>query len=213
MMLWLDETYCFFNSTLFKGELPQVFFTINADRKAIFHFVPPYTMEVCAKMDEVSSITEVLDDLLHSMIHIANHRSGLPDYTANQYHNAHFCSAALSLGFYVVKSKGRGWAITFSNREAAKDQVYVKPSVAANKKLRSAISQIKLNSRNLEDLKGLIHEKLSTKNTREYLLRYVCRCEPPYNAVRTGRKPDGDHPLNATCNDCGACFQPERKNS
>lgn len=205
-MEWLSETYNTFNAELFEGKLPKVAFEMNVARKAIFHYSPPSKIEIGADMAKATAAT-VADDLLHAMVHIKNHKEGVPDHTSNQYHNQHFSSAALSIGLYVCVLKNRGWALTVSREaDARRCERVLAPAEKTNQRLRGVIETAAIPTGKLNALRRSVAQRLAAKPKRHFALKYVCLCKPPFNNVRSGRRPDGDHPLDITCNICNAKF-------
>lgn len=108
-MDWVQEVYSGLNRSLFGGSLPKVGFEVNTSRKTIFHFDPPATVEVGTGM-AMASMSDMLDDLVHSMVHMHNYQLGVPDHVGNQYHNQHFmeaCSASASTFASIRAGAGR----------------------------------------------------------------------------------------------------------
>lgn len=58
------------------------------------------------------SAADVVETLLHEAAHAMNFSRGIKDYSANQYHNRHFASAAEELGLTVAQVPHYGFAAT-----------------------------------------------------------------------------------------------------
>jgi len=197
------------NKGLFNGELnDEIEFTPNLSRKGIFHYTGDDTIEIGASFINASK-TEVLDDLLHVMIHVYHAKQGVPDFTQNQYHNRYFCEKALRLGLIVVASSARGWGITFSDANHSEvvqaDKVRF-PETSAVKLRRKIYREISWSQQEFQNFQRALRRSYESKPHKEYQLKYVCQsCEPPV-IIRSGRRPDGQKPLNVTCNDCDTKF-------
>jgi hypothetical protein len=215
-MQWLTEVYDGLNEKLFESALPPVTFELNVTRKAIFHYVNPTTLdpvesaglEVGADMATASQAA-IIDDLIHCMIHIRNHQQGVPDHTIpNQYHNRHFMSLALQVGMTLAQHPNRGWALTFSTPpNGSRKLKLVHPQPAVRLRLQRVLAKIDLPKKELSGFRAQIRTRLTGKQSKEYLLKYTCQCAAPYNTIRSGRRPDGDHPLDITCNVCRGKFK------
>jgi hypothetical protein len=208
-MDWLVRLYTGFNKDLFAGECPSPSFNINRSRKAILHFQPPAVLEV-GRMATTATMEGVVDDLLHSLVHIYNHIEGVLDHTThNQYHNQSFADRATSIGLYVAKHKSRGWSLTFVDEKkarAASGTVLI-PDNESKGKLAKVILGLQPSDDDLERLKEQVRTVVAGRTAKQYSYKYVCRCASPHNAVRTGRGPESDHALDATCNRCKAQFR------
>ena len=58
------------------------------------------------------SVDDVLETLLHEMVHYKNHIDGVKDVTGAQWHNKKFKEMAEQFGLVVSKFPGRGYALT-----------------------------------------------------------------------------------------------------
>lgn len=57
-------------------------------------------------------VEEVMETLLHEMVHLYNRMRQVRDVSGNQYHNDHFREAAEKHGLAVERSESHGWAHT-----------------------------------------------------------------------------------------------------
>lgn len=118
----------------------------------------------------------------------------------------------LGFGFYVCQHKSRGWALTYSSEADTKTCKGVKaPHPKDNAKLRAALASIKIPRQFFRDLQRGVAKAMSNKSSKQYQLKYTCHCPAPYNTIRSGRRPNGAHPLDITCNLCGQKFVVARK--
>lgn len=207
MQVFFSEIYDAFNKGLFQRRLASVDFEPNLTRKAIVEFVVPNKLEVGVGVITASN-RAVLDETLHGMIHVWNHNRGISDHTSNQYHNTAFKESALEVGMFVGLHKTRGYALTFSHKkDAEKCSRWIAPTEQAGQALSSLMLTLLNNHReDLSSVRAHIADLRANRQPKVYLLKYVCKCVPPNNSIRSGRRPDGDHPLDITCNVCGAKF-------
>jgi hypothetical protein len=203
----LNKAYVALNKCLFKNKLRAVKFTVKSSERYVLHLRLPDIVEIGGGFSE-ASITDILDSLLHIMVHLENHRLDVVDYTHNQYHRREFCDRALQFGLIVVWHKTRGWGITHSDasnphvKAATKVRFPTEESVRA---LKSAYESIMPVYADINKIRAELNLKLRHKSTKVFQLKYVCVCCPPV-IIRSGRRPDGPNPLNASCNICGEKF-------
>lgn len=203
----IKRAYDIFNKRLFGGVLPPAEFPLNVRRKLVLEFVPPNRIEVGAHMAEASPV-EVLDGLLHCMVHVANHVDSVVDHNQNQYHNANFMSKALSVGLYVGLQSTRGWAVAGSN-VPENIQRFRMPESDDKDRREAAYKEVGLTEKHLTAFRSQIRSSLKQPK-RLYQIKYICNCDPPFNSIRTGRRPDGNRPLDITCNHCNSKFKPSK---
>ena len=204
----LSRAYKSLNNCLFDGELNEVDFISNLSRRCIFYFASPNTLEIGFLFAKASK-QEVIDDLVHVMIHVYHHMNHIDDYTPNQYHNRYFCEKALSLGLIVSCHRTRGWSLTYSDPNhkdlIGKEKVRL-PNDECSKKLSVCLKQIFWSQPEFANFKAKLRKRLEEKPQKEYQLKYICvSCKPPV-IIRSGRRPDGQHPLDVTCNLCKTKF-------
>ena len=201
----LNEAFSALNKCFFQNEMP-VNFILNPSEKYVFHLRFPDVIEIGGGFAE-SSITEILDELLHIMVHLDNYRLGIVDYTSNQYHRREFCEKALTVGLTVVWHKTRGWGLVFSNP----DHPQIKSSEKIRQPTASSVEALKKSYKTMmrfyPKINALQNQIRSTtqKPQKVFQLKYICSCNPPV-IVRSGRRPDGPNPLDASCNVCGTNF-------
>jgi len=198
----LEKVFKIFNKHVFGNKLKFPKHILQPDKKVVFRFVPEsYSFLIGSKFSTLKHCN-LLSEYLHEMVHIENYRLGIIDLTSNQYHNKQFLKTALGVGFYVSKHKNQGWAVT----QFKKGLDFEKPVPLIEKKLTSCLKQIDidLNSIDLGQLEVL---RISTLQPAKIcFLKYVCKCAPPHNSIRSGRRPDGPNPLNILCKECGSGF-------
>jgi len=203
----LSRAFSVLNKCLYQNKLSKVRFVLNPSEKYILHLRLPDIVEIGGGMAS-ASITEMLDNLVHVMIHLENHRVGVVDYTHNQYHRHEFCDKALQLGLIVVWHKTRGWGIIHSDPNhpevlsASKIRI---PSEESVEVLKTVYKQMAYFYADLNKIMADMRLNLRHKPMKVFQLKYICACKPPV-IVRSGRRPDGPNPLDASCNVCGTKF-------
>ncbi len=197
------KVYELLNQGLFHSKLPAPQFSPTLTRKDIFRLaVCPYVFEIGTGIVTARPV-EIIDDLLHNMVHVFNHMGDEQDVTANQYHNLVFCEKALDVGLIVNCHKTRGWGVTHTDPDAQAERVRV-PKEAANQKRLGVYDKIELPVEDLAKYQRELQDRLD-KPIKQFQFKYVCKCKPPM-IVRVGTRPDGSRPYNATCNDCNTNF-------
>lgn len=201
----LDKAFESLNKYFFQNKLKPVKFIANPSEKYVLHLRGQDVVEIGSGMIAASA-TNILDELLHVMVHLDNLRLRIVDFTNNQYHRKEFCEKALQLGLIVQWHKTRGWGITHSDSEAPaiKDATKIRhPSAASVACLKQCYSQIKFSASKIKELKQTIQKQ--GKPPKVFQLKYVCECDPPV-IIRSGRRPDGPNPLSVNCNICKTNF-------
>lgn len=206
----LRKAYQCLNKGLFNGSLPTVKFLSNIQRKQIFFF-----RSATASSDDVvieygsglatASHAEILDDLLHVMVHIQNWSTGVTDVTQNQYHRIEFCKRALEVGLIVACHPTRGWGLTFSEEDKIEGDKVRRPTKEAGKLRERLYKESGLEQSTLDTFKRNLQKELARRPNKQFQFRYVCQCNPPM-IVRVGRKPDGPRPFKAKCMYCNTKF-------
>jgi hypothetical protein len=131
-----------------------------------------------------------------------NFKRGVVDCRANQYHNKEFVTVASKVGLVCVRHRSQGWVTTLetSNSNA------IMPQVSAIQHRSKVFNDVNLDKGILRRAK-IYFGQLSKRNRQAiYFLKYECQCPPPHNSIRSGRRPDGEHPLNIMCLDCKGMF-------
>lgn len=201
----LQKIYRTLNKELFDGRLSTIPFVVNQrQRKLTISFLRPSTLEIGCKV-VAASPTEVLDDLVHAMVHIHNQARGVVDFSpTNRYHKAEFCQEALRVGLYVSHHSVHGWSIVHSQPQDVTGFEVRRPIPEDNDKLREIYRRLDLPAVVFSQFQVTMKGDLS-KTPRKYSYRYTCECHPP-QIIRSGRQPEGSRPLEATCPRCGANF-------
>lgn len=208
-MIALAELYDSFNHTLFGRELPQGNFRLDLSRHCVLDFVLADKAIVVGNEMAVVSIDCVVDEMVHVMVHVKNCTTDVADCNQNQYHNQRFMEAALQVGLFVAWHKSRGWSVTFSDPKSIKRMKKLQsPEVAAQGLLAAAHKLVEKTKSRIAEFQTEIRRCLKSRPKKTYLVKYHCQCPAPYNAIRSGRRPSGSHPLNIKCNICNATFSP-----
>lgn len=208
MLTHLLDAYQTLNEKLFDGQLGKVHFVPNFTLRTIaVAFYPPDTIQIGAAF--ASSTPEfILDELVHAMVHVFNYSRGVEDFTLpNKYHRSEFCHEALRVGLAVKHHNVRGWGMTTSNLASLDGQEVRFPEHKANTRLRQLYDSIGLPAMVFSRYQGHVKGELAKRRKKEFTFRYHCQCVPPM-LVRSGRRPDSDHPFAAVCCYCNAKFVP-----
>jgi hypothetical protein len=204
----LNRVFLFLNTRLFADLLEPPPIVVDPQKKFTLKYVNGYLM-IGSHFKNVEP-HDLLLHLLHEMVHMRNEKKEVVDVTANQYHNRKFLAAALSVGLVVRKHKIQGWGLTGANipkGSVVDPEMTQVPSQQAVQRRIAAFQEVKLDMNALNNVKEEIKKKLARKSpAKPCFLKYVCECPPPHNSIRSGRRPDGDHPLLITCDKCGAKF-------
>jgi hypothetical protein len=196
-----ETIYAFFNGRFFDGRLAKVAFEIKPKRLDIFEFRSPSTIEIGRGILEAEP-RQILDQLLHCMVHVSNFQQGRDDRTGNQYHKGAFKMGALAIGLTVVRQPNRGWSKTFTGvLEHDSPMEVCEPSDEVRLRLEEAYNHVRFTKKDVRQFRSQMQSH-GEKPKRKYLLKYCCRCPVPGNTIRSGRRPDGGRPLDITCNLC-----------
>lgn len=200
----LKRGFSFLNDRLFDSKLSLPSIIVQEEKKVVFRFVPEsYHMIVGSGFADVD-YQEMCKSFLHEMVHVRNHSEGVVDCTSNQYHNKKFLSAALDVGFYVGRHKTQGWGITSFDYEDG----FERPKADVLIRRENAFADFSIDKQVFEQTKAEMRNRLDANNMRKVcFLKYVCGCSPPHNSIRSGRRPDGEHPLKIMCLDCKREFR------
>ncbi len=200
----LGRAFDILNARLFGGALKKPDFSLVPKKKLIFRFLPEtYQMMVGGDLVKVDT-QALLVHLLHEMVHVSNYTKGVVDCRSNQYHNKEFMQAAVKVGLTCLRHRNHGWVTTIT--APSNGDVSELPSSDDIERRIKAFDEIKLDKAVLRQTK-IEFGDLGKRNRQSiYFLKYECQCPPPHNSIRSGRRPDGDHPLNIHCMDCKSAF-------
>lgn len=127
--------------------------------------------------------TEILESVVHEMVHLFAHTRGIKDCATSGRHNKRFQTLAKDYGLVCEKVEGRGFAQTsLGNVLAERIKKEFKPDVAAF---------------NLFRLIPPVKEKKKSVS-----IKWMCKCEKPY-IIRSNVE------VSATCNICNNFFEKE----
>lgn len=213
MISELSKVYDALNKELFDAQLPHPVFRIDLTSKEAFRYRGDHSRKISIGSGFISiPANRIPDALLHVMVHIFNFGKNVEDCSPNQYHKRSFLNEALNKGFSVVKTSTRGWGVTTSFHAdwLEKDLEIKHPTPAKAARLRQLYATINIDSDALQSFQEELKTQLAaSKPKRRFLLKYSCGCLPPHNCIRSGRRPDGPHQLDITCNLCGNKFVAE----
>lgn len=200
----LERAFGVLNTQLFSGALRKPEFILQPKKKFVFRFSPE-TYQVLVGGDLVKVDTNaLLVHLLHEMVHMANFMDGVVDCRSNQYHNKEFMHAAIKVGLTCVRHRNHGWITTITAPSTT--ETVVTPTEDVIEQRVKAFDEVKLDKAVLRQTK-IEFGDLGKRNRHSiYFLKYECNCPPPHNSIRSGRRPDGDHPPHIRCLDCKSSF-------
>jgi hypothetical protein len=202
----IERAFNVLNEKLFGGKIKRPAITLDIKRKVSIRFIGG-VIYIGSEFPQLD-LHDVLACLLHEMIHVLNFQNKVIDCTANQYHNKkYFLSVALAVGLVVSKHKAQGWSLTTTSIPKGgfnPDILQIPPKQAIQKRVK-AFSEVALNRAAYNEAKAYI-EANRPGPAAPCFLKYICKCPPPHNSIRSGRRPDGPHPLRITCQECGGQF-------
>jgi hypothetical protein len=186
---------CTFSDGLFQGELPIPTVVVKTNNKFIARFLPDSFCLILGSMLPNATTRQILDSFLHQCCHIYNNVNHIVDHSSHsQYHNRNFADIALKAGLNLIQNEN-GWG---STSEIGEHIVEFAPTPAQG--IREVIYQkILANDPNLQ-------QQVIIKKGKTFQFKYQCRCAPPFNSIRSGRKPTGHNPLRVRCEVCGHLF-------
>jgi len=215
----LTKVFDFFNARLFDSKLVCPPHVVQPEKKSVFRFkVNPIRIEIGLGFGDFNDCTSrhILSDYLHQMVHIYNFQNKIVDCSSNQYHNKRFALFAVAVGLFVNKYKNQGWSRTsyISQFESVPSSVVtmnskeICPSMDSNQKLQNWLEEI-MTDIDVNMWTEISHQirKMRSK-AKPCFLKYICKCKPPRNNIRSGRRPtsDGFHPALISCGICGGKF-------
>lgn len=201
----LQNAFEIFNKTLFSNSLAAPVFTFNLDKNVVLKFIKSsHSIIIGSKLTKTNA-TNLKEHLLHEMVHMWNEDEGVADCTSNQYHNKKFLNSALEVGFCVSRHKSQGWEITTFSKPSKSKDCHV--SMAKNAKLLKIANKIKFDEYCLKETKLQVSRTVKSQKKRVCFLKYVCKCSPPHNSIRSGRRPNGPNSLQIMCMVCENIFE------
>ena len=208
-MRQFEVIYNYFNHALFNDNLPNQEFKLDVNKKFALRWDKK---DIVIGSEFVSlNIYEFYVSVIHEMIHIRCHQSGLNDLGINQYHKKDFLKIALDLGFFVIKHNSQGWSIIspIPPRNAINCIAVKAPNATRNCSLLDVLSDVDCNLQELRtEIESLHHSIISNPPSKTFFLKYQCSCPEPHNSIRSGRRPLGvgmEHP-DAMCKTCGSDY-------
>lgn len=140
--------------------------------------------EIAFNLEHFTTPEELLSTLLHEVAHSLNHKNGITDCSANQYHNGKFKTQAEALGLKTHEIKGKGYASTTLTELGAK-------------RWKKALTILA----NAFDLVALGGESAKPKGRNTNLIKAVCDCENVIRLSRTVLE------IGVTCNQCEEIYK------
>lgn len=214
--------YGFFNELFFSNSLGKPFFEIDLSKKFVLRFDNSINIQMISEKSKddlidnhifigigilnVESKFDFMNHILHEMIHIHNRDNNIVDLNENQYHNMNFANKALNLGMGVQRDKNQGWCHTSitSNKSPKKD---FKIHRENNRNLTEIVNRIEFDEKKHKEFIVSLAQMIGkSRPSKLFFLKYECSCPPPHNSIRSGRRPDGNNPIDITCDTCKSKF-------
>jgi hypothetical protein len=205
----LQRVFNLANLRLFEEKIPSVEFLWNPEKKLVFGLAKvPSVVIIGGHFAKLATPDEALEELLHLMIHLYHRAKEVRDFSANAYHNKLFLERAIRCGFFVGYHKSRGWDLTRFSLKGMPSQKKIRSEPDAVKKMKAFLEELDLKVVPLLAAVKYMqnHAKLDGP-PKKCFLKYVCKCSPPHNSIRSGRRPDGRFPLRVKCLTCKSEFQ------
>lgn len=202
----LERAFSVINARMFSSDLKNPEFIFQPKKKIAVKFSHENNQIIIGSEIVKTNCTGLLGRLLHEMVHIKNFYNGIVDCRSNQYHNREFLKSALEVGLYVIPSQNRGWGNTVVEiTRDYKGKIYVPDQLVIDKR-KDAFDEVNFDKRVFNSAKTEINKLIRSSRKAVYFLKYECKCPPPHNSIRSGRRPDGDYPLHIECLDCKSYF-------
>lgn len=206
MKTTLNQMFGHLNRELFEGKLSQPTIEFSLNRPFVIRWEVKGNILHIGRGIVRCDFNELAVELVHEMIHIFNNMRGIEDQARNQYHNKYFMESALNFGFYVQQHKRHGWSITTIHRPSSQAILYT-PNLGTSSRLVHTLKNLSEFVINYKNELSMVHSLIKdAKPAKCYFLKYCCQCPPPYNSIRSGRRPDSKNALDILCNKCGEPF-------
>lgn len=207
MLSFVLACFSYFNNNFFDNHLAIPELQIDLTKKFSMRFDGITNQLVVGNgILDVKNKYDFSNHVLHEMIHIGNHINRIEDVNSNQYHTMKFASHALRIGLGVQKDKNQGWSLTkiIAQGKMRKD---FKINHEANRRLNDLVENLDFDEKKyLKCLELLIEQAKLLKPSKLFFLKYECSCPPPHNSIRSGRRPDGNNPIDIICDHCKSKF-------
>lgn len=194
------------NKNFFNGELLEVPFFIDSRKKEMFCFTAGKGIFCGHSILTCNNLEQFIISFFHELIHIYHFQNGILDLSSNNYHNKHFLKKANSIGFFVYSVKNKGFVnlsiINLGNKGFIPKG---RPNNFLIDFLNKTMNKNLIESLNLLIKKALL-EKIDSRKSKEFFLKYECKCPKPHNSIRSGRRPDSKNALQIHCKNCNSDF-------
>lgn len=206
------------SKTFFEDALPVPAIKVKGrNRFAMRFFAGPFELALGTLLPHVPPRI-VLDEVIHQSCHIYNHIHSIKDSSNYQYHNKNYARQALLCGLYVARDDKFGYLASSDLGDFAdhsqcddfggldcpcKSGCVIFPDEQIMD-LREGWYERMMQEIDFDVFK---HIKFRAKSPKNYFLKYECGCDPPYNSIRSGRRPDKSHALHVRCENCGQLFR------
>lgn len=184
------------NEKFFEGEMEVPSFEVNLKRKTFFHYDQKRNVLVVGKSLQDTDDNVIISEMIRQFILIYNHQKDICNYPQGEYHNTSFKEKALQIGFNVIKIEKKGWAGICLDEEG-KD-------LENRKRLKLFFESFGKDY--FKKFRNGIIEMSKNKTNKQFFIKYQCKCSPPHNSIRSGRRPSSKYKLNIKCLNCNSSF-------
>lgn len=197
------------NQGLFERSLSIRSFGVDPAKPAVCRWVAEAGELLAGHLAISASLYAFKVSVLHEMLHVHNAANNVQDESVNNYHNKNFAVSAALIGLYCVRHKKHGWSLlslappcNVIHKSAVRA-----PRAAANARLIEAFDAVQVGRKEWNAACRAMRRAVQQMVPgRIFQHKYVCQCPPPHNSVRCGRRPDGHHAPDISCNRCKAKF-------
>ena len=204
IVISLEHLFNEINDSLFEGKLKLPTMVFQPERRLDFNYVGhTKTFVIGGRFAEISNLGQMYEKFLHEMVHVDLIESGIK--LTKNYHNSSFLNAALRVGFHVSRNRTIGWGIT--TFDPPKEGDFESPTKEAFEKQKKTFRECEFGASAFLNAQKEIRLYLEKSGRpKQYFMKYVCKCPPPHNSIRSGRRPDSETPLKVICLECGYNF-------
>lgn len=206
----IERSCDFLNKALFDNKIQPFQIAIQIKKKVAIKWQPD-TETLLIGVDFLHlEYNDILNVLLHELIHILNYQRGIVDVTINQYHNKKFLEVANEIGLIVIKHKTQGWGITSTvfPRNIIEKSYIKRPLKKAIFRRNKAFEDLNFDKKTIDEARIELQNRIKHERpAKVFFLKYECNCAPPHNSIRSGRRPDGPNALNIQCLNCRSEFE------
>jgi hypothetical protein len=204
-----------FSDTFFKSELPLPAVRIKGKNRFSMRFFPKSFELVIGTLLPNQKPIQILDEAIHQCCHIYNYTKDIKDLPNHHYHNKKFAEVVIKCGMVVTRDPNFGWIscsdpIQFNIKcinFLTKGKCPCGKNCVQFPNKKSVLKRESIYAELIEKIDFCVFSGIKFKETgKQYFLKYTCGCEPPYNSIRSGRRPEGKRAIQIRCEICKQLF-------